>query len=134
MSNATLSGSAAPRSGANPLRDRRVITIRYSCNVLVGVLLAAMAYHIFVIETDWARMGGIGDIFTTAAEFFPDLAFFPTIIEPLLETLLIAFWGTTLATVVAMLVAYFAARNVTPFYPIVYLIGRAIIVLSRFRA
>ena len=53
-----------------------------------------MAYHIFVVETDWARMGGIGDILSTTAEFLPNLAFVPVVLEPLLETLLIAFWGT----------------------------------------
>lgn len=115
----------------NPLRERSVVLKRYGWNALAGVLLAAMAYHIFVLETDWARMGGLGDILSTTAEFLPNLSFFPIIIEPLFETLLIAFWGTTLATVVAMPVAYLAARNVTPYYRITYPLGRAIIVMSR---
>lgn len=115
----------------NPLRERRVIFRRYGLNALFAVLLSMMAYHIFVVETDWARMGGIREIIETAAEFWPDMAFFPTIIDPLLETLLMAFWGTVLATVLAMPVAYISARNISPFYPVVYLFGRAIIVLSR---
>lgn len=115
----------------NPLRERRVIFRRYGLNALFAVLLSMMAYHIFVVETDWARMGGIREIIETAAEFWPDLAFFPTIIDPLLETLLMAFWGTVLATVLAMPVAYISARNISPFYPVVYLFGRAVIVLSR---
>lgn len=115
----------------NPLRERRVIFRRYGRNALFAVLLSMMAYHIFVVETDWARMGGIREIIETAAEFWPDMAFFPTIIDPLLETLLMAFWGTVLATVLAMPVAYISARNISPFYPVVYLFGRAIIVLSR---
>ena len=115
----------------NPLRERRTIVRRYVRNSLIGVLLAAMAYHIFVVETDWARMGGIAEILSTTAEFLPNLAFFPTILEPLLETLLMAFWGTTIATVIALPVAYLAARNVTPYYPLTYPFGRAIIVISR---
>lgn len=115
----------------NPLRERRTIARRYARNFLIGVVLVAMAYHIFVVETDWARMGGIAEILSTTAEFLPNLAFFPTILEPLLETLLMAFWGTTIATVVALPVAYLAARNVTPYYPLTYPFGRAIIVLSR---
>ena len=115
----------------NPLRERRTIVRRYVRNVLIGIALLAMAYHIFVVETDWVRMGGLGDILSTTAEFFPNLAFFPTILEPLLETLLIAFWGTTIATVIAMPVAYLAARNVTPYYPVTYPLGRGIIVISR---
>ena len=131
MVEVTQNGRPATRLNENPLRERRVIITRYSRNALAAILLAAMAYHIFVVETDWARMGSVGDIFSTAAEFLPNLVFFPIIIEPLLETLLIAFWGTVLATVVAMLVAYFAARNVSPLYPLFYLIARAVIVLSR---
>lgn len=131
MTDASHIGRPAFPLRENPLRERRVIFRRYGRNALAGVALSAMGYHILVVETDWARMGSIGDIFTTAAEFWPDLAFFPTILEPLLETLLMAFWGTTLATLVAMLVAYFAARNVTPLYPSVYVVARAIIVLSR---
>ncbi len=115
----------------NPLRERRVIFRRYARNALIAVLLSMMAYHIIVVETDWVRMGGIREIISTAAEFWPNLAFFPSIIDPLFETLLIAFWGTVLATVFAMPVAYISARNTSPFYPVVYLFGRSIIVLSR---
>ena len=117
--------------GENPLRERRVLLRRYGRNTIAGLLLAAMAYHIFVVETDWARMGGPADVLSTTAEFLPDLSFFPVIIDPLFETLLIAFWGTVLATIVAMPVAYLAARNVTPYFPITYPLGRAIIVCSR---
>jgi phosphonate transport system permease protein len=126
---ADISGNYSAQG--NPLRERSVILKRYGWNALAGILLAAMAYHIFVVETDWARMGGLADILSTTAEFLPNLAFFPIILEPLFETLLIAFWGTTLATVIAMPVAYIAARNVTPFYPITYPLGRTIIVMSR---
>ena len=115
----------------NPLRERRTIVRRYARNALLGIALLAMAYHIFVVETDWVRMGGLAEILSTTAEFIPNLAFFPTILAPLLETLLIAFWGTTIATCIAMPVAYLAARNVTPHYPMTYSLGRGIIVLSR---
>ena len=115
----------------NPLRERRTIVRRYARNALIGIALLAMAYHIFVVETDWVRMGGLAEILSTTAEFIPNLAFFPTILAPLLETLLIAFWGTTIATCIAMPVAYLAARNVTPHYPMTYSLGRGIIVLSR---
>ena len=49
-----------------------------------------------------------------------------------LETLLIAFWGTTLATMIAMPVAYLAARNVTPVYPVTYLLARAAMVAGAY--
>ena len=49
----------------NPLRERWVLVRRYGRNALIAVLLSAMAYHIFVVETDWARMGGLGDVLST---------------------------------------------------------------------
>jgi len=131
MAERAHSGPLAFPLQENPLRERRVIFRRYGCNALIAVLLSMMAYHIIVVETDWVRMGGIREIISTAAEFWPNPAFIPIIIDPLLETLLIAFWGTVLATMFAMPVAYFSARNTSPFYPVVYLFGRSIIVLSR---
>ncbi len=131
MAELTGNGRLASPLGENPLRERHVIVWRYARYAVAGSLLLAMAYHLIIVETDWARMGGITEILSTTAEFFPDLTFFPIILEPLLETLLIAFWGTTMATLLAMPVAYIAARNVTPFYPVAYLVGRTMIVLSR---
>ena len=131
MAERAHSGPLAFPLQENPLRERRVIFRRYARNALIAVLLSMMAYHIIVVETDWVRMGGIREIISTAAEFWPNPAFIPIIIDPLLETLLIAFWGTVLATVFAMPVAYISARNTSPFYPVVYLFGRSIIVLSR---
>ena len=131
MAERAHSGPLAFPLQENPLRERRVIFPRYGRNALIAVLLSMMAYHIIVVETDWVRMGGIREIISTAAEFWPNPAFIPIIIDPLLETLLIAFWGTVLATVFAMPVAYISARNTSPFYPVVYLFGRSIIVLSR---
>ena len=131
MAERAHSGPLAFPLQENPLRERPVIFRRYGRNALIAVLLSMMAYHIIVVETDWVRMGGIREIISTAAEFWPNPAFIPIIIDPLFETLLIAFWGTVLATVFAMPVAYFSARNTSPFYPVVYLFGRSIIVLSR---
>ena len=131
MSERTLVGPFTFPLKENPLRERGVILRRYGGNFVCAVLLLLMGYHIFVVETDWVRMGGIREVISTAAEFWPNPAFFPVIIDPLLETLLIAFWGTVLATVFAMPVAYICARNTTPLYPATYLLGRAIIVFSR---
>lgn len=115
----------------NPLRERRVIARRYARNAVIAALLLAMAWHIFVVATDWTRIGGIANVLSTTAEFIPNLAFVPHILDPLLETLLIAFWGTVIAATIAMPIAYLSARNVTPLYPTTYLLGRTVIVLSR---
>jgi phosphonate transport system permease protein len=131
MTEQTLVGPFTFPLKENPLRERRVILRRYGGNFVSAVLLLLMAYHILVVETDWVRMGGIREVISTAAEFWPNPAFFPVIIDPLFETLLIAFWGTALATLFAMPVAYICARNTSPLYPTTYLLGRSIIVLSR---
>jgi phosphonate transport system permease protein len=63
--------------------------------------------------------------------FVPEWSFFPKTVLPLLETLLIAIWGTILAVVVSVPIAYLAARNITPLPWITYPLGRGLIVLSR---
>jgi len=67
----------------------------------------------------------------TALFFVPEWSFFPKTVLPLLETLLIAIWGTILAVVVSVPIAYLAARNITPLPWITYPLGRGLIVLSR---
>jgi phosphonate transport system permease protein len=113
-----------------PLRNRRAM-IRAAAIILVATLaVLAMGKHILIDGTDWSRTGG-AVILKTVLYFVPDLAFFPKTVLPLLETLLIAFWGTTLAIVMAVPVAYLAAKNITPHYPATYALGRLLIVLSR---
>ena len=121
---------SAATTHSNPLHDRRAIIRAAAIIFVASLVVLAMGKHILVDETDWDRMGG-AVILKTALSFVPDLAFFPKTILPLLETLLIAFWGTALAIVMAAPVAYFAAKNVTPHYPATYALGRLLIVLSR---
>ena len=131
MTDAILEERPSSRIRENPLRERHVIVKRYGQYLLAGVLLSAMAYHVFVIETDWERMGSFGDILSTTAEFAPNMAFFPVIIGPLFETLLMAFWGTFLAMILAFPVVWLAARNISPWPLVTYPLGRVIIVMSR---
>ena len=115
----------------NPLRPRKAIAIRYGVYLLVVCAFVAIAIHLFVYRSDWSRLGGMEHIVTTVGWFVPDLTFVPNIIQPLLDTLLMAFWGTLLAMIMAIPVAYLAARNISPFYPYLFLTGRTLIVLSR---
>lgn len=104
---------------------------RYAIIAAATLVVLAMGKHVFVDETDWERMGTASEIARTALFFLPDMTFFPKTILPLLETLLIAFWGTAIAMILAVPVAFLAARNITPFRPITYPLGRLLIVLSR---
>lgn len=116
---------------ANPLREPRALRNRYAVYASIACAVAAMTYHLFVVETDWSRMGSLGEILVSVARFAPNLAFLPTILGALAETVLMAFWGTLLAVVASIPVSYLAASNITPHALITYPLGRALIVLSR---
>ncbi len=119
------------RSDENPLRPRRTIIRRYAIYMAFATVVALLAAHVFVFQTDWSRSAGVSEMLRTAAWFLPDLEYFPDILLALFETALIAFWGTAIGMVVAILVAVLAAHNVTPFGPVSYWAGRIVIVLSR---
>ena len=133
-SNEGLSGMASPAATGpmeNPLRERGEILRRYAVYAVAGVLVAAMSVHLLVIGTDWSRMGSPAQIADTVVSLLPSLAYVPKILEPLFETALMAFWGTLLAVVLSVPVAWLAATTTTPSMIATFPIGRALIVLSR---
>ena len=115
----------------NPLRPRRVILRNYAVYLAVILAVLAMGKQIIVDETDWERMGSGAELLQEALTFLPNLAFMSEVFLPLLETLLMALWGTALAVVLSIPIAYIAAKNISPFYPLIYVFGRSVIVLSR---
>lgn len=115
----------------NPLRPGPVILRRYAAFIAATLAVLAMAQQIIVAETDWARMGSGAELLREAAAFLPNLAFMPEVLFPLLETLLMALWGTAMAVALSIPIAYLAAKNISPFYPLAYGFGRGVIVLSR---
>ena len=115
----------------NPLRERGEILRRYAAYSVAGILVVAMSIHLLVIGTDWSRMGSPGQIAETVISLVPNLIFVPKILGPLFETALMAFWGTLLAVVMSIPVAYLAATTTPPSMILTFPIGRALIVLSR---
>jgi len=115
----------------NPLREPKKIAQKYFAIAMFAVIVVYIADVIIIDGTDWARMGSLDEVINTMLFFVPDFSFFPQTIVPLLETLLIAFWGTALAVVFSLPVAYLAARNITPVPWLTYPLGRCMIVLSR---
>ena len=133
-SNEGLNGMGSPVATGmmeNPLRERGAVLRRYAVYVVVGTLVAAMSMHLLVIGTDWSRMGSPWQIADTVISLLPSLAYVPRILGPLFETALMAFWGTLLAVVLSIPVAYLAATTTTPSMIATFPIGRALIVLSR---
>jgi len=115
----------------NPLRDPKKIARKYFAIAVFAAIILYIGKVIIVDGTDWARMGSVSEVIDTMLFFVPDFSFFPATVVPLLETLLIAFWGTALAVVFSLPIAYLAARNITPFPWITYPLGRCLIILSR---
>lgn len=115
----------------NPLRERGDIARRYAIYAIVSVAIIAMSVDLLVIGTDWSRMGSPGQIAKTIVSLAPNLGYIPKIIVPLFETALMAFWGTLLAVLMSIPIAYFAATTTTPSMLLTFPIGRALIVVSR---
>ena len=83
----------------NPLRERNAILKRYAIYLAICVSALAIGTHILYIETDWERMGTGKEIIFTIMRFSPDFPWVIEILSPLWDTVLIAFWGTTLARI-----------------------------------
>jgi phosphonate transport system permease protein len=115
----------------NPLRPKGVVLKKIVIFFAAASLIGAGAIHVLFYGVDWSRTGGLADMIETASWFIPDFAYFPHILVPLFDTLLIAFWGTILAAFLTLPIAYLSAQNITPFFPVSYVLGRSIMVLSR---
>ncbi len=123
--------TANPASIENPLRRPADLFRRYTTYVVVVTLVLTMSVHLLVLGTDWGRMGSPSEILDTAISLLPNLGYIPHIITPLLDTALMAFWGTLLAVVMSIPVSYLASATTTPSMIFTFPIGRALIVLSR---
>lgn len=115
----------------NPLRQRGDVLRRYALYGIVIAAVVAMSLDLLVYGTDWSRMGSPGQITDTILSLTPNLGFVPKILVPLFETALMAFWGTLLAVLMSIPVAYLAATTTTPSMLLTFPIGRGLIVLSR---
>ena len=120
-----------PISIENPLRRPADLFLRYTIYTFVGTIIVAMSVHLLVLGTDWDRMGSPSEIMETAISLLPNLGYIPQIISPLLDTALMAFWGTLLAVVMSIPVSYLASSTTTPSMIFTFPIGRGLIVLSR---
>ena len=123
--------AANPTLIENPLRRPADLFRRYTIYAVVVAIILAMSVHLLVLGTDWGRMGSPSEIAETVISLLPNLHYVPKIVSPLLETALMAFWGTLLAVVMSIPVSYLAASTTTPSMIFTFPIGRGLIVLSR---
>lgn len=99
----------------------------------VVLVLVAWSVNTTIIEdTDWARMGSFSNVLESVGEFMGiDWGLFPHLLEPALETIMVATLGTLLGVVLCVPAIWFGALNITPYAPITYPFARLMMTLSR---
>ncbi|KAA3628055.1 MAG: phosphonate ABC transporter, permease protein PhnE, partial [Proteobacteria bacterium] len=115
------------------LRDRKKNRVRRGIVYVVLLLLVAWSVEVTIIDdTDWERMGSLGKVLETAGRFVAvDWSLFPQLVEPAIETFMIACLGTLFGVLICIPAAWFGALNITPFKPVPYPIARLLMTLSR---
>lgn len=98
----------------------------------IAAIIAWCINSTIIEETDWRRIGGGLGVLAGIARFFViDFGLVPQLIEPAIETFMMATLGTLMGCILAIPVAWFGALNVTPSRFIAYPIGRFMMVISR---
>jgi phosphonate transport system permease protein len=115
--------------------------IRQRRSSQLGKLLLAFAVFVLVLwsidatiiaDTDWERIGGLDSILKSLGRFANlDLSLIPHLLQPTIETFMMACIGTLLGCVFSLPVAWFGAYNVTPSRVFFYPLGRILMTLSR---
>ena len=110
---------------------RRSRTWRWARYSLIALLVAWSVEAIVVGDTDWSRISAEG-VRKAALRFIDfDASILLSLWEPALETVLMATLATLLGMLMAIPVAWLGAANISPFGRSTYLLGRALMTLSR---
>ena len=134
MSDPARTLDAAVVSGADAvLAERR--RRRSGHLVVFAVLAALVAWSVEVTiidDTDWKRMGSLSQVLESAGRFASiDWGLFPDLVEPTIETFMIACLGTLLGVIICIPAVWFGALNITPYKPVTYPLARLMMTLSR---
>ncbi len=109
-------------------RSRRM---RYATYFIITVLIAWSIEAIVVGDTDWSRISW-ASMLKSASQFMSvDLSIVGSLMEPALETALMATLGTLVGLVLAVPVAWLGAMNISPLGRATYTLGRGLMTLSR---
>ncbi len=108
---------------------------KVSQSIFFMVMMALVLWSVNVTiikDTDWERMGSLGEVLASAGRFFGiDFSLIPNLFEPAIETFMISCLGTLLGVIICVPAIWFGALNITPFKPITYPIGRFMMTISR---
>lgn len=98
---------------------------------LLGLGIAWSVYVIVIADTDWARLAG-ASLGKSIGRFMEiDLSLVPELLDPTIDTVLMATLASLLGLVLALPVAWLGAANITPLGKASYLLGRGLMTLSR---
>ena len=113
-------------------RRRKASNIRL-CIYLVLFVLVAWSVQVTIIDdTDWERMGSLGNVLESANRLLGiDFELFKDLLKPTIETFMIACLGTLLGVLICIPAAWFGAVNITPYKPITYPLARFMMTISR---
>jgi phosphonate transport system permease protein len=97
----------------------------------IGALVLASLYAIVIGDTDWSRLtlASVGKSLGRFLEF--DASLIPDLVDPAIDTALMATLATLLGLVLALPVAWLGASNLTPLGRTSYVFGRGLMTLSR---
>lgn len=127
----TGAGPHAERIAALVAARRRARLMRYARNGLIALIVAWSVEAIVVGDTDWTRITAEG-VWKSALRFIDfDVALLKDMVEPALETVLMATIATLLGSLMAIPVAWLGAGNISPLGRATYLLGRVLMTLSR---
>jgi len=126
--------SAAGReSYETVVRQRRggqLVKFALTCAVIALVLWSIQAT--IIEDTDWERIGDLGSVLKSLGRFAAlDFSLIPHLVQPTIETFMIACLGTLLGCVFSLPVAWFGAYNVTPSRAFFFPLGRTLMTISR---
>ncbi len=107
--------------------------VSHSIFFMVMMALVLWSVNVTIIQdTDWERMGSLGEVLASAGRFFGiDFSLIPNLFEPAIETFMISCLGTLLGVIICVPAIWFGALNITPFKPITYPLGRFMMTISR---
>jgi len=113
--------------------ERRRRRMGHLLIVLVVAALVAWSIEVTVIaDTDWERIGSLASVLESLQRFVGvDWELLPNLLEPAIETFMIACLGTLLGVIICIPAVWFGALNITPFKPITYPLARLMMTLSR---
>jgi phosphonate transport system permease protein len=109
-------------------RSRRLRALGFA--VLAGAVLWTF-YAIVVADTDWSRLTGASLLRTLGRFLEFDVTLLPDLVDPAIDTALMATLATLLGLLLALPVAWLGAANITPLGRTTYVAGRGLMTLSR---